>query len=86
MIGGTQWVVVGSRTGHVLRWGRNRILTRLLVPEMFGLLFIANAVGDIIVMLAGIRLRQAVVSNEVDDEPAFLNTACTMQVAQGLVL
>ena len=86
MIGATQWVVVGSSIGHVLRLGSNLILTRLLVPDMFGLMSIATTVGVIMVMLADIGLRQAVIRSERGDEPAFLNTAWTMQVVQGFVL
>ncbi len=86
MIGATQWVVVGSSIGHVLRLGSNLILTRLLVPDMFGLMSIATTVGVIMVMLADIGLRQAVVRSTRGDEPAFLNTAWTMQVGQGFVL
>lgn len=86
MIGATQWVVMGSSIGHVLRLGSNLILTRLLVPDMFGLMSIATTVSVIMVMLADIGLRQAVVRSERGDEPAFLNTAWTMQVGQGFVL
>ena len=86
VIGATQWVVLTSGLGHVLRLGSNLILTRLLVPEMFGLMSIATTVGTILAMLSDIGLRQAVVRSTRGDEKAFLDTAWTIQVTQGLVL
>ena len=86
MLGATRWVVMGAGIGHVLRLGSNLILTRLLMPEMFGLMSIATTVGVIMVMLADIGLRQAVIRSPRGDEGAFLNTAWSMQVVQGFVL
>lgn len=86
MLGATRWVVMGSGVGHLLRLGSNLILTRLLMPDMFGLMSIATTVGVIMVMLSDIGLRQAVIRSPRGDEPAFLNTAWSMQVIQGFVL
>ena len=86
MIGATQWVVLTSGLGHVLRLGSNLILTRLLAPEMFGLMSIAATVATILAMLSDIGLRQAVVRSTRGDEKAFLDTAWTIQVTQGLAL
>ena len=86
MIGATQWVVLTSGLGHLLRLGSNLILTRLLVPEMFGLMSIANTVAVIMCLLSDIGLRQAVVRSTRGDEKGFLDTAWTIQIVQGLVL
>jgi O-antigen/teichoic acid export membrane protein len=86
MLGATQWVVMASGFGHVLRLLSNLVLTRLLVPEMFGLMAIGTTVSVIVAMLSDIGLRQAVVRSARGDEQAFLDTAWTIQVGQGLVL
>jgi O-antigen/teichoic acid export membrane protein len=86
ILGATQWVVMGAGIGHVLRLGSNLILTRLLMPEMFGLMAIATTVGVIMIMISDIGLRKAVVRSTRGDEKAFLDTAWTIQVAQGFVL
>ena len=57
MIGATQWVVLASGLGHVLRLVSNLVLTRLLVPEMFGLMSIATTVGVIVRMLSDVGLQ-----------------------------
>ena len=86
MIGATQWVVLTSGLGHILRLGSNLILTRLLVPEMFGLMSIASTVATILGMLSDIGLRPAVVRSARGDDRIFLDTAWTIQVLQGLLL
>jgi O-antigen/teichoic acid export membrane protein len=86
MLGATQWVVMASGFGHVLRLLSNLVLTRLLVPEMFGLMAIGTTVSVIVAMLSDIGLRQAVVRSARGDEQTFLDTAWTIQVGQGLVL
>ena len=86
MIGATQWVVLASGLGHVLRLISNLVLTRLLVPEMFGLMSIATTVGVIVSMLSDIGLRQAVVRSARGDEKTFLDTAWTIQIIRGFVL
>ena len=86
MIGATQWVVLAAGLGHVLRLVSNLVLTRLLVPEMFGLMSIATTVSVIVAMLSDIGLRPAVVRSARGDEKTFIDTAWTIQVLQGLVL
>jgi O-antigen/teichoic acid export membrane protein len=85
MLGATQWVVLASSFSHVLRLVSNLILTRLLVPEMFGLMAIATTITVIVAMLSDIGLRQAVVQSPRGDEEVFLNTSWSVQVAQGFI-
>lgn len=86
MMGATRWVIFGSAAMHVLRLGSNLVVTRVLVPEMFGLMAIATTVGVVMVMLSDIGLRQAVVRSARGDEPAFLDTIWVLQVARGFLL
>jgi O-antigen/teichoic acid export membrane protein len=81
-----QWVVLASALSHLVRLGGNLILTRLLAPEMFGLMSIATMAGIIMVMLSDIGLRQAVIRSARGDDKTFLDTAWTIQVARGLLL
>lgn len=86
MIGATQWVVLASGLGHVLRLASNLVLTRLLVPEMFGLMSIASTVLTILGMLSDIGLQQVVVRSTRGDDKAFLDTVWTIQIVRGLAL
>jgi len=74
------WNFAGYGLGQVIRLGSNLIMTRLLVPEMFGVMAIATMVTVILGMLSDIGLRQNIVRSPRGDDPAFLDTAWTVQV------
>lgn len=80
------WVTVGYGLQQVLRLGSNLILTRLLFPEAFGLMAIIQTVMMGLTMMSDIGIVPSIIHNERGQEPAFLNTAWTMQIMQGLVI
>jgi len=82
-VGASTLMVVG---GHVLRFGSNLILTRLLFPEAFGLMALVQVVVMGLEMMSTFGLRASVIQNKRGDEPAFLNTAWTLQILRGLLL
>ena len=82
----TVWVVLGYSATQALRLGTNLIMTRLLVPEFFGLMALVQIFTQAAEMLSDIGLRPSVVAHKRGDEPLFLNTAWTVQVIRGLVL
>ncbi len=76
----------GYVLGLVVRFGSNIILTRLLQPEVFGLLAMVQLIHFSLHMLADVGLSQAVTSDPRGDDEDFLNTIWSMQVVRGLVL
>ncbi|MFL0810268.1 MAG: oligosaccharide flippase family protein [Agarilytica sp.] len=80
------WVVLGSAGTQVIRLIGNLILTRLLVPELFGIMAIANSIMIGLDMLSDVGLRGAVVNSKRIEEPDFLRTAWTIQVIKGFVM
>lgn len=83
---GSAWVLAGQGASQALRLGSNLVLTRLLAPELFGLMALVNAVNRGVVMFADVGLRGNVVHHPRGDDPAFLRTVFTIQVLRGLVL
>jgi O-antigen/teichoic acid export membrane protein len=83
---GVLWTVLNYGASQVLRLGGNLLLTRLLYPEFFGLMALVN------IFLVGLRLFSdvgiglSIVQNKRGDDPAFINTAWTIQVIRGFVL
>lgn len=69
--------------GQAIRLGGNLIMTRLLMPEAFGLMSIVMAVQVTITLLSDIGIRVSVIQNHRED-PEFLNTAWTIQFLRGL--
>jgi O-antigen/teichoic acid export membrane protein len=80
------WSMGGYVASQFLRIFGNLILTRLLVPEMFGLMAVATMVQIIIFMLSDIGLRQAVVQSARGDSRDFLDTAWTLQAIRGFLI
>jgi len=80
------WTVFGQLMSQVLRLGGNLILTRLLFPEAFGLMAIVQSVMAGINLLSDIGIIPSIVQNRRGNDPAFLNTAWTLQVMRGLLI
>lgn len=85
-IRGSAWTVVGFGTNQVLRLCSNVILTRLLTPDDFGMMAIVSIFMQGLQMFSDVGIGPSIVQNERGDDPAFLNTAWTIQVVRGVVL
>ena len=79
----TFWTVVQYGAGQGLRLVNSYILTRLLLPEAFGQMTLMTTLIVGITMLSDFGLGPSVIQSSRGDEPAFLNTAWTMQVMRG---
>jgi O-antigen/teichoic acid export membrane protein len=80
------WSLAGHGLGQALRLGSNLVMTRLLVPEMFGVMAIALMVTVILALMSDIGLRQNIVRSTRGDDPAFLDTAWAIDIARGVLL
>jgi O-antigen/teichoic acid export membrane protein len=85
-IRGTIWTTGGYGTQQVLRLGVNLVLTRLLQPQMFGLMTLVNIFVQGLQGFSDVGIGPAIIQSKRGDEPAFLNTAWTVQVLRGLAL
>lgn len=80
------WIGAGFAVQKGLQLASNLILTRLLFPEAFGLMALATVFLVGLSMFSDIGLKPAVIRDPRGDEPEFLNTAWTIQVARGALL
>jgi O-antigen/teichoic acid export membrane protein len=80
------WTVAGFALSQAIRFGANLVMTRLLVPEMFGVMAIATMAMYGLALFSDVGLRQSVVQGRRGRDAAFLNTAWTMQIARGFVI
>ncbi|MEP6501864.1 MAG: oligosaccharide flippase family protein [Betaproteobacteria bacterium] len=78
--------LVGNIASQVLRFGSNLVLTRLLFPEAFGLMAIAQSILTAAALVSDVGLQQSVVRSARGHEPGFLNTIWTLQIAKGAVI
>ncbi|HKD05124.1 MAG TPA: oligosaccharide flippase family protein [Bryobacteraceae bacterium] len=80
------WVIGGYGMSSVIRMTSNAVLTRLLVPEMFGIMVVVNSVRYGVELLADLGIEQNVVTSKHGNEPLFANTAWTLQILRGVFL
>lgn len=85
-IRGAVWTILGYGTSQVLRFGSNLILTRLLVPEFFGLMAVVNTLRIGLELFSDLGIGQSIVQNKQGDDAEFLNTAWTAQIIRGFLL
>ncbi len=82
----TAWTMLAYLSGQILRLGGNLIMTRLLAPEMFGVMSIVLAIQLTLTLLCDFGLRIAVIQSKRGDEPEFLNTVWTLEVLRGALI
>jgi O-antigen/teichoic acid export membrane protein len=80
------WTLLNFGLAQVIRFGNNLLMTRLLVPESFGVIAIANMTIVCLAMFSDIGLPQSVIQSKRGNDPAFLNTVWVTQILRGLVL
>ncbi|MDH5579735.1 MAG: oligosaccharide flippase family protein [Betaproteobacteria bacterium] len=80
------WSAAGYGLSQVIRLGSNLIMTRLLVPEMFGVMAIATMVTVVLGLLSDIGLRPSIVQSRRGEDPVFLDSAWILQIARGFAL
>jgi len=83
---GAVWTIASYGLSQVLRLGSNLILTRLLVPEMFGLMSLVYVFITALHLFSDVGIGTSVIQNKRGEEPDFLNTAWTLQVCRGVIL
>jgi O-antigen/teichoic acid export membrane protein len=80
------WSVAGYALSQAIRLSGNLIMTRLLVPEMFGVMAIATTVSVVLSLMSDIGVRQNIVQSVRGDDPDFLDTAWVIQIIRGFTL
>ena len=83
LLRGVTWTVATYSASQLFRFVSSVILTRLLAPELFGLIAIIHSVRIGIELLSDVGIGQNVVYNKESDKPDFYNTAWSLQLIRG---
>lgn len=78
------FIKFGSNSG--LRLVSNLTLTRLLSPEIFGLMALAQVFTNGITMLSDVGVRASVIRSTRGEDPVFLQTAWSVQITRGAIV
>ncbi len=80
------WSVFGHVGQQVMRLGSSVIITRLLAPELFGLMALMSSIYAVVALLADVGIRQSLVRSPRGDQPLMLDTAWVMSIGRGFVI
>ena len=80
------WSLSGFALSSVIRLGSNLLMTRLLAPEMFGVIALAFTMIIGLSMFSDVGLKQNVVYSRRGHDAIFLNTAWVLQASRGILL
>jgi len=82
----TLWTIAGYAVSIVIRLGSSLVMTRLLAPEMFGLMALSMAIIQGLAMVSDLGLQQLAVSSKNFEDREFKQTLWTVQFARGGVI
>lgn len=80
------WSLTGYAVAQAIRLLTSLVMTRLLVPEMFGVMAIAAMFMTALGVFSDVGLRPSVVRSDRGGEPAFLNTVWITQILRGILI
>jgi O-antigen/teichoic acid export membrane protein len=86
MLRAALWLVGSNVTSQGLRLISSLVLTRLLLPESFGLMAAMQTLYFALVMFSDLGVWQSVVTHPQGAQPQFLGTAFSVQLARGVLL
>ncbi len=78
------WSTMAFVAGQVLRIGGNLVMTRLLAPEMFGIMGLVIVVQTTLALLSDVGVRVVVVQSARGAQTELLNTVWTLEILRGL--
>lgn len=86
VIGGSAWTLGGFGASQVLRLGSHLVLAWLLAPEVFGLMALVRVFMQGMEMFSDVGIKPSIIQSKRGHDPAFLNTAWTIQIVRGFAL
>lgn len=86
MLRAAVWLFSSNVASQALRLMSSLVLTRLLLPESFGLMAVVQTLYFGLVMFSDLGVWQSVVTHPRGQNPQFLGTAFAVQFARGVVL
>jgi O-antigen/teichoic acid export membrane protein len=80
------WVLGGHLTSQSLRLVSSLIMTRLLAPDMFGVMAIAGVFSMVLTMISDMGLRLSAIQSPRGHTSEYLNTVWSLQILRGTAI
>ncbi len=82
----SMWTMGGFGVGQVVRMGGNIVLAHLLNQAAFGIMLVVNILIRGLTMFSDLGIGVSIIQHRRGDDPAFYNTAWSVQAVRGVVL
>lgn len=82
-VSATIWTISQYAGSQALRLGGNLIMTRLLLPDAFGMMALIAILMQGLAMFSDVGIGPNIIRHKQGNKPEFLNTAWTIQVVRG---
>ena len=79
------WTIVGYGLSMLIRLASSVVMTRLLAPELFALMGLAQVFVNGLQMLTDVGIQVGVIQSDRND-PTYLDTAWTLQIIRACIL
>lgn len=86
ILGAAGWVTIAFILQQVVRLGSSILLAWLLAPALLGTMLLINTLRTGVELLSDVGIGQSIVNDPRGNEPAFYNTAWTIQIIRGIIL
>lgn len=86
LFGTAGWVATAFILQQAVRLGSSVVLASLLAPALLGTMLLINTLRTGVELLTDVGVGQNIINNPRGGEPAFYNTAWTIQILRGVLL
>jgi len=86
LLGAARWTLLGHFASQLLRFGSNLILTRLLAPDLYGVMSVGYMLFTGLGMISDLGLGAVVARSHRGDDPTFLNVVWIAQIGRGVLM
>lgn len=83
---GSFWTIGGFGASRIVRLVSHLLLAWLLTPEIFGLMALVKVFMYGLGMFSDVGIGPSIIQSKRENDPAFLNTAWTIQIIRGFAL
>jgi len=80
------WTIASYCVNNLIRISTSIILTRLLAPELFGIMVIVSTLRTCVELISDVGIGQSIIYNKNAENPDFYNTAWTLKSVRGVLL
>lgn len=86
LLRGASYTALGQLVGYAVRFGSTLILTRLLAPDLMGLMTVGAAINYALILFSDVGLRSAIIQDPRGDDPEYRDTVWMVMVLRGAVV